>query len=467
MKCTIENVMLYKPNLEYVDGYTAMTKKCYWKCKNHPDIQIFDTTRNLMASKVAGCPICNREKELYLRSFAYHYPELLKEWDYEKNTINPRIVAKHSSTQVYWKCEKGHSFYQPINSRTYRNSKCPYCINRGLLVGFNDLWTTHPEVAKLLENPDDGYKYTYGANVKLNFICKDCGTKINSWLSDVVKRGLKCPSCSDGFSYPEKVMYNFLLSCGIKFVYHARKNVLDWNNNYEYDFYLPNENIIIETHGSQHYVENVDFEITLDEQIEIDKQKEYLAYSNGIVDYIVIDCRVSTIDYIKEKILQNDFLFNLSSNSNIDWIEIDTKSQNSIIRDVCEFYTNNKYNMTFEMIGEHFNLYKGTIKKYVTTGAKLGFCTYSEAEQRSLGHIISNKKRSKKVYCINTNQVFENSNVAGEYYNIIPSSIRGICNNKKWRKTAGKHPVTGEGLVWTYNIPSDFDENNIIYRNAI
>ena len=464
MKCTIENVIAYKPNLEYVGGYIAMTKKCNWKCKNHPEFDIFDTTRNLLNSKVAGGPMCNRERELYLRSCAYHYPEMLKEWDYEKNTVNPRMISKHSCKEVYWKCDKGHSFYQPINARVCRGYSCPYCLNRSVLVGYNDIWTTHPHVALLLDNPDDGYKYTYGSSVKLNFVCPDCGLKINAWLSDVVNRGLKCPSCSDGFSYPEKVMYNFLLLCGVNFYYHARKNVLDWNDNYEYDFYLQDENTIIETHGGQHYSETNDFEISLEEQVKIDKDKETLANINGITNYIIIDCRKSNIDYIKENILKNNFLSNLAKNKDIDWSSINKKSQCSMVKEVCDFYSKNKYTMTFEMIGEHFNLYKGTIQKYITTGAKLGFCEYSEAEQRSLGHMISNKKRSKKVYCITTKQVFENANVAGEYFNTPPTGIRAICNKRKWHKTAGKHPITGEGLIWTYNIPKDFDENDIISR---
>lgn len=467
MKCTIENVMLYKPNLEYLDGYVSMTKKCNWKCKNHPELPISDTTRNLLASKVAGCPICNREKELYLRSFAYHYPEMLKEWDYEKNTVNPRMVSKHSSKQVYWLCDKGHSFYQAINSRVYDNYNCPYCTNKAVLVGFNDLWTTHPEVAKLLANPEEGYKYTYGAVVKLDFKCPDCGEIKNTWLSDAVNRGFKCPSCSDGFSYPERVMYNFLSSCKIDFKYHARKRLLKWNENYEYDFYLPNENAIIETHGMQHYSETHDFKVTLQEQIEIDKNKENLALANGIKNYITIDCSNSNIDYIKTNILANDFLYNLSKDKNIDWKEIDKKSQSSMVKRVCQFYTDNKKTMTFEMIGEHFNLSKGTIRKYIIDGSKLGFCEYSEAEQRSLGHKICNKRRSKKVYCITTNQVFENAIVAGKYYNINPTGIRDVCRKKKWKKSAGAHPVTGKRLVWTYDIPNNFNKTDIICEDMI
>lgn len=466
MKYSIKNVMLQKENLEYINGYISVDTKCNWKCKNHPDIKICLTVRNLITSKVSGCPICNREKESYHRSFAFHYPEMLKEWDYEKNDVNPKIISKHSCKEVYWKCDKNHSFLQAINSRACREYKCPYCTNKRVLKGFNDLWTTHPHIAEFLENPNDGYEYTYGSTVKLNFKCKDCGCVKNATISDIVKNGFKCPCCSDGFSYPEKVMYNFLSLCGIQFDYHARKNILKWNDKYEYDFYLPNENKIIETHGNQHYEDTVDFEIKLKEQLDIDKSKRELAIKNGIEEYIVIDCRRSNIGFIKNNILKSDFLYGISIHKNIDWNQIDTLAQKSLVKKVCDFYQYTKGTMTFEMIGKCFNLHKGTIKKYIITGTKLGFCDYDETIQRKIGHIISNRKYSKNVYCINTNQVFENSNVAGEYYNVIPSDIRSICNNKKWRKTAGKHPDTGEGLMWTYNVPKNFDENDIIYHKG-
>ena len=95
-------------------------RKVWWKCrKGH-------SWEHSIISRYKGskCPYCMNRKVLYgFNDLETQHPNLLKQWDYEKNTINPRIVAKHSSTQVYWKCEKGHSFYQPINSRTYRNSK--------------------------------------------------------------------------------------------------------------------------------------------------------------------------------------------------------------------------------------------------------------------------------------------------------------------------------------------------------
>ncbi len=57
--------------------------------------------------------------------------------------------------------------------------------------------------------------------------------------------------------------------------------------------------------------------------------------------------------------------------------------------------------------------------------------------------------RAKKVRCITTNEVFNTIKEAGEKYNIKnTSNITQCCKGK--RKYAGKHPVTGEKLVWEY-----------------
>lgn len=46
-----------------------------------------------------------------------------------------------------------------------------YCCPapRKILIGFNDMWATNLDVAKLLANPEDGYKYTQYSNKKVNW----------------------------------------------------------------------------------------------------------------------------------------------------------------------------------------------------------------------------------------------------------------------------------------------------------
>ena len=76
-------------------------------------------------------------------------PELLEQWDTERNGgLMPADVAAGSSVKRYWLCPKGHSFESKPGFRTTRSHGCPYCANRAVLPGFNDLATVRPDLAK-------------------------------------------------------------------------------------------------------------------------------------------------------------------------------------------------------------------------------------------------------------------------------------------------------------------------------
>ena len=52
----------------------------------------------------------------------------MAEWDWDKNNalgLSPNRITFGSTKKVYWKCDKGHSWYVSPNSR--RNSGCPIC----------------------------------------------------------------------------------------------------------------------------------------------------------------------------------------------------------------------------------------------------------------------------------------------------------------------------------------------------
>ena len=44
-------------------------------------------------------------------------PELLNEWDYEKNNIMPSDISIWSKNKVWWKCKYGHEWASTMNSR--------------------------------------------------------------------------------------------------------------------------------------------------------------------------------------------------------------------------------------------------------------------------------------------------------------------------------------------------------------
>lgn len=62
--------------------------------------------------------------------------------------------------------------------------------------------------------------------------------------------------------------------------------------------------------------------------------------------------------------------------------------------------------------------------------------------------MAGSKANSKKVLCITTNEEFESASAAGRFYNIPQPNISKCCRGE--RKSAGKHPKTGEKMMWKY-----------------
>ena len=81
-------------------------------------------------------------------SLAIKRPDLAAEWHPHRNgNLTPEMFSKSSSEKVWWKCASGHEWQAVISSR-YKGNNCPFCSGKKLLVGYNDLATKNPELAK-------------------------------------------------------------------------------------------------------------------------------------------------------------------------------------------------------------------------------------------------------------------------------------------------------------------------------
>lgn len=126
-------------------------KVIWWKCDNGHSYKMKPNNKVKIDKKTGGtrivpCPICSGKRVVKgINDFATLYPEIAKQWDIEKNGEIPAL-SKSSNRKVWWNCEKGHSWQASVEIRT-RGTGCPYCAGQKLLVGFNDLRSTHPDIA--------------------------------------------------------------------------------------------------------------------------------------------------------------------------------------------------------------------------------------------------------------------------------------------------------------------------------
>ena len=102
-----------------------------------------------------------------------------------------------------------YKFSKTPNTFFYRNVLCPACNKSSAkcIRGINDIWTTRPDIAKLFKNHEQGYEYKEFSEKRVEFICPDCGNISQKIIKDVSNKGLSCPYCGDGISYPNKFMY--------------------------------------------------------------------------------------------------------------------------------------------------------------------------------------------------------------------------------------------------------------------
>lgn len=172
-------------------------RRVWWKCraKGH----VWQAAIYSRATGV-GCPICAGNRAGSDNNLAVTRPDLLAEWDYERNdSVRPESVAKSSRRKVWWRCRaKGHQWEASIGNRV-RGAGCPYCSGNAL----------SPEKSLAALRPDIVESWDLKKNAPLRpedvhsqssrvvwWQCPICKT---SWQSDVQHRfaaAVGCPKCS-------------------------------------------------------------------------------------------------------------------------------------------------------------------------------------------------------------------------------------------------------------------------------
>ena len=171
-------------------------KEIWWKCsKGHSWKAKLPARRN-----GSGCPYCgNRRVAPGENDLASRHPELLKEWDYERNRgILPENITYQSRKKVWWICEQAHAWQATVKSRS-EGSNCPICAHRQVVPGKNDLTITHPLLAAQWHpTKNEGLRPEDVVAGTARRVWWQCG-KGHAWRSAVSARassGSGCPVCA-------------------------------------------------------------------------------------------------------------------------------------------------------------------------------------------------------------------------------------------------------------------------------
>jgi hypothetical protein len=134
------------------------------------------------------------------------FPQIASEavgWD-------PSKVSPGSTKKCLWQCLQGHQWKaMPVSRTSAKNSGCPYCSNVKILPGFNDLQTTHPDLAKEAYEWDPSTVFAGSDSIR-KWVCPES----HLYKARVANRshGRGCPSCSQGGFDPNKDGWLYFLT---------------------------------------------------------------------------------------------------------------------------------------------------------------------------------------------------------------------------------------------------------------
>lgn len=339
-----------------------------------------------------------------------------------------------------------HVFYASTN-QVLRGEGCGVCHGLQICVGYNDIATTNPDIASLFANQNETTLYTQWSGCKVDFKCPNCGYIVNKRIREVSRRGFSCPICGDGYSYPNKFMYNCLLQIidqldFLKREYKPKWCVFEYNNIKKcgiYDIYFSiNKSLYIcEMDGGLGHG-NRTMGIPKEESLFIDAEKDRLAKEHNVT-VIRIDCdykEYDRYDFIKKNII-NSALSDILDLSKIDFDKANMEAQNSLMIRACALWNDG---CNSRQIASEINVTRSTVTRYLKNGAKYNICkNYSSEESRYRSH-------GKEIICLNSGKTFRSIVDGAKFYNIKESSISKCCRKET---NYGGH-YNNEKLLWMY-----------------
>jgi len=337
---------------------------------------------------------------------------------------------KYSNKGYKYSCLIDGNIDEIKESNLTKGGGCNICGNNKVLKYYNDLWTTHPAIARLLKNTENGYVINHGSGKSEIFVCPDCGYEKSFILNYITKKGFLCPRCRDGISYPNKFTFNLLEQLNINFTPEFSP---DWIGKKRYDFYfeLNDKEYILEMDGGLGHG-NIDgvYGKTAIETQAIDDYKDMKAKKHNI-EVIRIDCLKSELEYIKINILDSKLndLFDLN---NIDWLQCHKFALINLVKIACDLWNDGIKN-TIE-ISKIIKLNSNTIARYLKNGAELGWCDYDPKEEMIINGKINGKRNGKPIIQLSLIgeyiSEFESATEVEKKLNISHSLISRCCLRK-------------------------------------
>lgn len=228
-----------------------------------------------------------------------------------------------------------------------------------------------PDLIEWLVNEEDKYLGTESKKT-IKIKCPACGAEEDISVNNFTKRIHTCHNCNkDGISYPNKILREFFKQIKEQVEFTQTEWNPRWAGNYKYDGHFIKNGIhyIIEMHGPQHYEKTSiwDFEA----QKIRDAEKTELANINKF-EQIIIDCRKSNFEYIKNNILASKLSEILDLNL-IFWNKIAEKATKDYTKIVSDFYNQG---IEITEIAQILMIDRHVVSRLLKEATIIGWCNY-------------------------------------------------------------------------------------------
>lgn len=165
-----------------------------WLCK----VCNGEYSRGIRYREVGDCPYCADEKVLKgFNDLATTNPEIAANWSSNNNRDVESITFK-SRVWYKWICPTCNGEYSSRPCDRELND-CPYCNEKSVKSGINDLRTTHPRLADEYSDNNDRpvNKVAKFYREKAFWCCPDCGGEYSAKINEREVGDDSCPYCNE------------------------------------------------------------------------------------------------------------------------------------------------------------------------------------------------------------------------------------------------------------------------------
>lgn len=228
----------------FLDSY--VNNKAKLRVKHNKCNNIYKVSPSNFIDGGSRCPFCSSKAKKTDAQFKHEVYSLVgSEYEFLDSYINSytKIKVKHNKCGHTYKVTPGHFL---------EGSRCPYCAKlswRNKLTKTNNQF--QQEVFNLVGNEYTFLDHYVNNDTKIRVKHNKCGNIYEVRPTDFLSHHTRCPYCY--MPKEEKIISKILNTLNIK--YETQKVFPDLKDaqSLSYDFYIPDQSILIEYQGIQHY----------------------------------------------------------------------------------------------------------------------------------------------------------------------------------------------------------------------